>query len=159
VYGLYASLNAAHLFKHGADTVIGGEYEEALVSLIERLDRGEDASVPGVSRPDHPAAPVIRRLSFPPPSRGGLQPRDADVRIGGGGLPGPAGYVEATRGCLHRCRHCPITPVYDSRFFAVPLDVVLSDVRQQVEAGAAHITFGDPDFLNGPGHARRVAEA
>src|SRR5262249_30067215 len=77
----------------------------------------------------------------------------------GGGLDGPAGYVEATRGCLHRCRHCPITPVYDGRFFAVPLDVVLSDIRRQVAMGATHITFGDPDFLNGPGHARRVAEA
>src|SRR5262249_37770678 len=25
--------------------------------------------------------------------------------------------------------------------------------------GAEHITFGDPDFFNGPGHARRVIEA
>jgi radical SAM superfamily enzyme YgiQ (UPF0313 family) len=36
---------------------------------------------------------------------------------------------------------------------------VLADIRQQVEAGARHITFGDPDFLNGPGHARKIARA
>src|SRR6266571_727089 len=70
-----------------------------------------------------------------------------------------AGYVEATRGCKHLCRHCPIPPVYGGRFFVVPRHVVLADIRQQVEAGAAHITFGDPDFLNGPGHALAVARA
>src|SRR5207245_2335594 len=70
-----------------------------------------------------------------------------------------AGSVEATRGCKHLCRHCPIPPVYGGRFFVVPRHVVLADIRQQVEAGASHITFGDPDFLNGPGHALAVARA
>jgi len=28
-----------------------------------------------------------------------------------------------------------------------------------VAAGATHITFGDPDFLNGPGHALKVVRA
>jgi hypothetical protein len=32
-------------------------------------------------------------------------------------------------------------------------------VRQLVEAGASHIDFADPDFLNGPGHALSVARA
>jgi len=31
--------------------------------------------------------------------------------------------------------------------------VVLADIGQQVAAGAEHITFGDPDFFNGIGHA------
>jgi hypothetical protein len=50
-------------------------------------------------------------------------------------------------------------PVYGGRFFVVPVETVLGDVRQQVAAGARHITFGDPDFLNGPGHALKVARA
>jgi hypothetical protein len=37
--------------------------------------------------------------------------------------------------------------------------VVLEDVRQQVRAGAQHITFGDADFLNGPAHSLRVVRA
>jgi hypothetical protein len=41
----------------------------------------------------------------------------------------------------------------------VPVDVVLADVDNQVAAGAQHITFGDPDFFNGPAHARRIVEA
>jgi len=49
--------------------------------------------------------------------------------------------------------------VYGGRFFAVPVDVVLADVRQQVEAGTVHVTIGDPDFLNGPRHALAVARA
>ncbi len=69
------------------------------------------------------------------------------------------GYVEASRGCLHLCTHCPIPPVYNGRFFVIPQEVVLEDIRQQVAAGARHITFGDPDFLNGPGHALSVTRA
>ncbi len=68
------------------------------------------------------------------------------------------GYTEATRGCKHRCRHCPIVPVYDGRFRVVEVDVVLADVATQVAAGARHITFGDPDFLNGPRHALAVVD-
>jgi hypothetical protein len=70
-----------------------------------------------------------------------------------------AGYAEATRGCKHLCRHCPIPAVYRGRFVAVPVETVIEDVSRQVGAGAAHVTFGDPDFLNGPAHALRVATA
>jgi hypothetical protein len=70
-----------------------------------------------------------------------------------------AGYTEATRGCKHRCRHCPVVPIYRGRFFAVPEEVVLADAAAQVAAGAEHLTFGDPDFLNGPTHALRIARA
>jgi radical SAM superfamily enzyme YgiQ (UPF0313 family) len=69
------------------------------------------------------------------------------------------GATDATRGCKHRCRHCPIVPVYDGQFRVVPVDVVLADVRAQVAAGVSHITFGDPDFFNGPTHARKLVEA
>jgi hypothetical protein len=49
--------------------------------------------------------------------------------------------------------------VYEGRFFAVPADVVLEDARAQIAAGARHIDFGDPDFLNGPQHALRIVQA
>ncbi len=69
------------------------------------------------------------------------------------------GYTEASRGCKHTCRHCPIVPVYDGRFRVVPIDIVLADVRAQVAAGARHVTFGDPDFFNGIRHAMAVVHA
>jgi hypothetical protein len=92
------------------------------------------------------------------PVRRGLPPLARYARLVG---PRPGeerivGYTEATRGCRYRCRHCPVVPVYDGRFFVVPAEVVLSDIDQQVAAGAQHITFGDPDFLNGPGHTMNV---
>src|SRR5688572_16782919 len=67
--------------------------------------------------------------------------------------------VEASHGCLHRCGHCPIPVVYDGRIRIVPEDVVLADIEALVATGARHVTFGDPDFLNGPQHSRRVVAA
>jgi hypothetical protein len=52
-----------------------------------------------------------------------------------------------------------VVPLYQGRFFAVPEELVLADLAAQVAAGAAHVTFGDPDFLNGPTHALRIARA
>ena len=69
-----------------------------------------------------------------------------------------AGYVEASRGCKHLCRHCPVVPVYRGTFRIVQREIVLEDIRRQVTAGAQHITFGDPDFFNGTGHALAVVE-
>jgi hypothetical protein len=159
-YGLYASLNADYLLAHGADSVIGGEVEGRLVALVERLERGGAIDIPGVARRGRPAAPVLERLAFAAPSRAALPPLDRYARLErGDGRRDVAGYVEASRGCLHTCLHCPIPPVYGGRFFVLPRDTVLADVRRQVEAGARHITFGDPDFLNGPTHAMRLARA
>jgi len=158
-YGLYAQLNAEHLFARGVDSVIGGEAEAPLVALAEALATGEDGPVPGVRTAAHPATPHLARLQFPVPSRAGLPSLKQYARLERDGRHELAGYVEASRGCKHLCRHCPIPPVYGGRFFAVPVDVVLADVRQQVESGATHMTIGDPDFLNGPRHALAVVRA
>ena len=158
-YGLYAQLNAEYLLAHGVDSVIGGESEAPLVALVEALEAGTGRPVPGVGAAGRPAAPHLARLAFPVPSRAGLPSLKQYARLERDGRHELVGYAEASRGCKHLCRHCPIPPVYGGRFFAVPLDVVLADVRQCVEAGATHVTFGDPDFLNGPRHALAVARA
>lgn len=158
-YGLYAALNADYLLSHGADSCIGGEYEKPLVALLEALAVGASAEVPGVTVGDRAALPVLEKLSFAPPVREALPPLSKYARLEHQGVQRVAGYVEASRGCLHLCTHCPIPPVYGGRFFVLPADVVLDDIRQQVQAGATHITFGDPDFLNGPKHSLRVVRA
>src|SRR5205809_2222597 len=150
-HGLYALLNAAYLLDHVADAVLGGETEVELVGLVQRLEAGTEPS------PLRQA--VLGRLDFPIPSRAGLPALTRYVSLLDRGRVVPSGYVEARRGCLHRCLHCPIPPVYEGRFFAVPREVVLEDVRRLVQAGAGHITFGDPDFLNGPGHALKLVRA
>jgi radical SAM superfamily enzyme YgiQ (UPF0313 family) len=158
-YGLYAALNAEYLLAHGADSVIGGEWEEPLAALVAALEAGTDGEVEGVGRPGRPTKPFLKRLDLRVPGRHRLPPLKRYAHLERDGLRFPAGYVEASRGCKHHCLHCPIPPVYGGRFFAVARDVVLQDVRQLVQAGAEHITFGDPDFLNGPTHALRLARA
>ncbi len=159
-YGLYAGLNADYLLAHGASSVVAGESEPVLAALADALAAGDEGrDVPGLTRPGRPSRAHLERLDFPPPSRRALPSLARYARLERDGRAHLAGYVEASRGCKHRCRHCPIPPVYDGRFFVVPPAIVLADVRQQVEAGARHITFGDPDFLNGPRHALAVARA
>jgi radical SAM superfamily enzyme YgiQ (UPF0313 family) len=164
-YGLYAALNADYLLEHGADYCIGGECEGPLVALVEALEanngngKARPVAVEGVIQRGVATQPFLRRLSFALPVRETLPPLDKYARLEHKGQRRVVGYTEASRGCLHLCTHCPIPPVYGGRFFIVPEDVVLADVRAQVRVGATHITFGDPDFLNGPGHALSVARA
>ena len=159
-YGLYAQLNADYLLAHVADAVIGGELEGPLVALVEQVTREGRAAVAGVAGAAQPPAAALSRLVYPVPDRRGLPSLERYVHlVRGDGTVTPAGYVEASRGCLHHCLHCPIPPVYGGRFFAVPRDVVLEDIRRVVADGAGHITFGDPDFLNGPGHALKLVRA
>ena len=158
-HGLYAPLHAALLREAGAAAVLGGECEEELVALAEALERGVPASALGRFVHDGGAAATRRKLDFPVPSRAGLPSPERYARLADGAGERLAGHVEATRGCRHRCRHCPIPAVYDGRLFAVPVEVVVEDAARQVAAGVTHLTFGDPDFLNGPGHALRVARA
>jgi radical SAM superfamily enzyme YgiQ (UPF0313 family) len=156
-HGLYAPLNADLLLRAGASAVLGGECEEDLVEVARAAERGEPL---GRFVQRGGAAASRGRLDHPVPSRAALPPLDRYARfVGADGVARLAGYTEATRGCKHRCRHCPVVPIYGGRFVAIPQDVVLEDVARQVAAGAEHVTFGDPDFLNGPAHALRIARA
>lgn len=156
-YGLYASLNADYLLSGLADSVLGGEYEGALVETVRAVlgsDPQQERNPMNSDRGVH-----LEKLEFPAPARRNLRPLERYARLEYQGEERLAGYVEASRGCLHQCRHCPIPPLYHGRFFVVPRRVILQDIRRQVRAGAKHITFGDPDFLNGPGHSIRIARA
>jgi radical SAM superfamily enzyme YgiQ (UPF0313 family) len=155
-FGLYAPTNAAYLKQLGLQSLIGGEFESGLVALFEQLAvdderAGEQNSYEVISLarqqfllPDRSALPELSAYA-------GLLLPDGRTQL--------AGYTEASRGCKHLCRHCPIVPVYNGRFRIVQADIVLADIRQQVAAGAQHISFGDPDFLNGPRHALQIVEA
>ncbi len=101
----------------------------------------------------------LDRLQFQVPLRSELPPLEKYARLQIGGSSKRAGYTEASRGCKHLCRHCPVVPVYQGSFRVVQPEVVLADIRQQVAAGAEHVSFGDPDFFNGPTHAMRIVDA
>jgi radical SAM superfamily enzyme YgiQ (UPF0313 family) len=151
-YGLYAPVNEAYLRELGAQTILGGEFETGLLALAERLAAGK--------APQPEPTVALRRQQFIVPDRDGLPAlqRYAHV-VMPDGQQRVTGYTEASRGCKNLCRHCPIVPVYGGRFFVVQSDTVLEDIARQVDAGAQHITFGDPDFFNGPTHAMRLVRA
>ncbi len=154
VYGLYAPMNETLLRGLGVGTVLGGEVESALVSVCQRLRTNGTAisqseSVISLGRipfvvPDRSVLPKLSRYAH-------LLLPDGSTRV--------AGFAEGSRGCKHLCRHCPVVPVYEGKFRIVPADVVMEDIRQQVREGATHVSFGDPDFFNGPTHALRLARA
>jgi hypothetical protein len=128
-YGLYAAV--------GHDGVaFPGEY---LAPLVEWIDGGRPVGAP--------------------PARDLLPPLERYAQLAVGDERRLAGSVEAGRGCISRCRHCPVPAVYDGRTRIVAVDDVVADVAQLVALGARHISFGDPDFLSGPHHARRVVDA
>ena len=180
-YGLYAPMNSELLRSRGVEFIVGGEFEAALVEIAgsvaadrQRLESPASSALVGTadavslrngsaamgSRNALPAEISLARLQFRVPDRGGLPElaRYGKLRLADGSER-LAGYTEASRGCRHRCRHCPIVPVYDGVFRVVQPEIVLADIRQQVAAGAQHITFGDPDFFNGPRHALAIVDA
>ena len=93
------------------------------------------------------------------PARDLLPPLDRYARLMIGDEQRLVGSVLASHGCAHRCRHCPVPVVYDGRVQRIDETAVLDDIAQLVAAGAQHITFGDPDFLNAPPHSMRVVRA
>jgi hypothetical protein len=147
-FGLYAPVNAAWLKTLGVEAIFGGESEPDLLAWVQS----------GVA----PADAVVRRdkIEFLLPDRRGLPALQRYAKlILADGTQKITGFAEASRGCKHLCRHCPVVPVYEGKFRVVPAETVIADIAQQVAVGAAHISFGDPDFLNGPTHALKVAEA
>jgi radical SAM superfamily enzyme YgiQ (UPF0313 family) len=153
-YGLYAPVNAQFLREQGVQTILGGEFEQPLVELAGRLQ----ASGGGEGAQREPLI-SLGRQNFIAPDRTGLPALGGYARLLENGSSKRVGYTEASRGCKHLCRHCPIVPVYNGLFRIVQKEVVLEDIRRQTGAGAEHITFGDPDFFNGPGHALALVEA
>ena len=151
LYGLYAAVSRDVTLGDGiADHAIAGEYEEALVAWAGALPSPTDRRA---------VIELGRRRPSGVPARAGLPPLERYAHLALRGEERPVGYVEASHGCLHRCGHCPVPVVYDGRIRIVPEDVVVADIEGLVAAGARHITFGDPDFLNGPQHSRRVIAA
>jgi radical SAM superfamily enzyme YgiQ (UPF0313 family) len=147
-YGLYAPLNQEVLSRLGVEAILGGEFEADLLALAT------GQSVVGIST-EH----ELPRLSFLVPDRSDLPPPSHYAALEYGSEKKIVGYTEASRGCKHHCKHCPIVPIYKGQFRVIPVEVVIEDVRRQVDRGVQHITFGDPDFFNGIGHALRVIES
>lgn len=145
MYGLYAELNADYLLSNGVDFCISGEASTQLVELVQSLvvEKQPDSQKP------HPI--TLKNGKLPSLEKYARFEDNNEVRT--------VGYTETTHGCKHLCTHCPIPPVYNGKFFPVQREKVLDEIQKQIAEGATHITFGDPDFLNGPMHGLRILRA
>lgn len=142
MYGLYAELNVDYLLSQGVNFCIGSEASTQLIELVQSLVKEEEVAIQDIG---------CRTAKLPPLEIYAQFEDNSETRT--------AGYTETTHGCKHLCTHCPIPPVYEGKFFAVNRETVLDEIRKQVAEGATHITFGDPDFLNGPMHGLRILRA
>jgi len=142
-------------------TLPGGQVSHPydLTPATTEMADTDSPTLQGVRTRSSNSGPWIERGRFLVPEREQLPRLERYARLESGGQLRLAGYTETTRGCKHTCLHCPITPIYQGRFFAIPAEIVLADIRAQVAEGAGHITFGDPDFFNGPTHAMRITRA
>jgi len=158
-FGLYASLNEQDLLSNVGDAVIGGEFEGPLADYIDGLETGDLNSL-GVSIDQCLRKPNLSRQEFVTPVRSLLPPLEDYSKLM---IPGHGeklvGSTQTSRGCAHRCRHCPIPSVYEGRLRLVQEQVVLDDIDNLVEMGAEHISFGDPDFLNGVKYSLGIVRA
>ena len=150
-YGLYATVSRQLVERELAARMIAGEYEPALTAWVAELA----APRPAAAAAERPII-HLQRGSFDPPARELLPGLERYARLAVGGQERLVGYVEASHGCVHRCRHCPVPAVYDGRIRVVQAQTVLRDVERLAGMGARHITFGDPDFLNGSRHSLAI---
>ena len=144
VYGLYAAVSGTD---GPFDRALAGEYEQQLLDWITSVEQGTPSTGTTTFR---------GRSTFGLPDRTGLPGLDRYARLQYGPDSVLVGSVEASHGCRHECRHCPLPTVYAGRFRVVPAETVLADIGRLVDAGADHITFGDADFFNGPRHSLRI---
>lgn len=139
LYGLYAGVGSSEVSAR-----FEGEYEPDLLAWLEGGIAGEHRH--------------LGRSEFAVPDRDDLGDLHRYARLEHGGTTVLAGAVEASHGCRHRCRHCPLPAIYDGRIRVVPRDTVVADISDLVERGAGHISFGDADFLNAPAHSMAILE-
>ncbi len=143
-YGLYADVGRERTLGTIADAIFCGEYEPSLRSWVSSLS----GALPSPSVAIH-----LGKSDFALPRRDLLPGLTEYARLEHEGEALLVGAVEASHGCRHRCRHCPIPAVYDGRLRVLGEDLVLADIAQLVAAGAEHITFADADFLNAPAYS------
>ncbi len=153
-YGLYATVSRELVTGQLGARAIAGEYEPALSAWVDGL-----ATAPAPAPAAEPPIVHLQRGSFELPARELLPGLERYARLAVGGEERLVGYVEASHGCVHRCRHCPVPAVYDGRIRVVQPKTVLRDIDCLVGIGARHITFGDPDFLNGRRHSLAIVRA
>lgn len=124
------------------------------------LDRASATDIAAILAPSAstPARSATSRRAYRV-DRSVLVPLDSYRSVNIEGTDRVTGYLETSVGCRHRCLHCPVAATWNGRIAINDAEAVIADGLAQIEAGAQHISFGDPDFLNAPRHSLKVLHA
>src|SRR4051812_45127318 len=117
-FGLYAPLNDEWLRGQGADEIFGGEFEQDLAAWANGELKPQSTPSTQSKKPFsavsaysavNATTSVLPRIHFLVPDRSGLPALSnyATLQMPTGERRA-VGYTEASRGCLHLCRHCPV---------------------------------------------------
>jgi len=166
LFGQHSTINARRLVGRHCDYAIVGEWEQPIVSLVDKMLGRGDGRLLGVMDPqlaklNAPFPPHMPRNSIAQPDRGVAPPLEKYpqpqlARLLGGQR--VVGGIETTRGCHHKCSYCSVYAAYDGKVLMTQLEAVVADVRSLVDQGMEHLTFIDADFFNAKKYALQVIE-
>jgi anaerobic magnesium-protoporphyrin IX monomethyl ester cyclase len=125
------------------DGVVQGEGESAVLEVIEDMKKG---SLKKVYR-----GGLVPVGAIPKPARHLL---DLDKYRPGGEVTTP---IYTSRGCGFRCSFC--SKITGTRFRALPLQQVVSEIEEVVTLGYRHIVFGDDNTGLRPRRLRKLFQA
>ena len=154
-YGLYATLFREEIMKNYGDVVFNTDWEDHLVDVLKAGKSNGQLAPPDSNLV---ALGFKKQSRFLAPAREFLPGLDHYAKLKDNGVELLASSLEASRGCIHPCTHCPLPPVYGGKITLIPKEVVLEDIDNLVRMGARHLCFVDPDFLNAPRHSLSIVE-
>ena len=134
------------------DYVVMGEGEDALASLIDSIEKGEDPEAVG-------------GLAFLH-ADGALRITESSGHVDFAGLPSPdfslcpqmtsesiPPIITTSRGCPHKCTFCTVTAIFGRRYRFKSNEQVISELRPLLHRS---VCFGDDNFCADPKRAKSL---
>ena len=143
-FGLYAPMNETLLRGLGVTAIFGGESEPDLVAWAKALREGNSSTLA--------QATIVRhdKIEFLTPDRTDLPPLVRYAHLGCRMALPVFQALWIVRAAVNTCAVTARWCRYEGKFRVVPVEVVMADIAQQIEAGAQHISFGDRRFSEWP---------
>ncbi len=153
-FGLYAPAALSANLLSTNDIAIAGTGFDTLISWLKTLTANSNKQY------EHGKVYVdigtVQPKNHLLPDRSSLPSLESYVHYLADGVTKTVATLEVVSGCSHHCRHCPVPVIYKGKTRKAPEEEILADARQQIENGASHIHFSDPDFFNRPQYGMSI---
>lgn len=142
------------------DFIIRGEGELAFRQLVAAFDKGDFASIAGLSYRDgekfvhNPASGLLDLDALRLPDRGARL-----IETGFNAFGRRLDAVETSRGCVQGCKFCSINHMYGRSFRTFSIERVIADIREVKKRGTKSVLFVDDNVTLDPARLERLCEA